>query len=162
MNKLATNRGVIRRKDLDLHELLNICSAPTTKEDRIQILKDYALVYPELKYFLVVGYFYKGVFKSITDIAPLEFRQSKVHKGSSVENISSMWREVTKMYDTFPTGPRVRRGKAQRLLEELYHEDALLIHSLLSGSFYSKELNESVVAEAFPLEIPAPTKKDIG
>ena len=161
MNK-PTNRGVIRRKDLDIHELLSICSEPTTKEDRISILKDYAVVYPELKYFLVVAYFYKDVFKSITDIAPLEFIPTKVHKGASIETVSSMWSEITKMYDTFPTGPRVRRGKAQRLLSELYIEDAKVVHALLSGKFYSKELNESVVAEAFPLDIPAPSKKPIG
>jgi hypothetical protein len=162
MTELPINRGIIRRKDLDIHELLNICSAPTSKEDRITILQDYAKVYPELKYFLVVAYFCKDAFKSITEIAPIEFIPSKVHKGSSIENITSMWREITKMYDSFPTGPRVRRGKAQRLLEELYYEDAKLVHLLLTGKYYSKELNESVVVEAFPLDIPAPLKKDIG
>lgn len=151
---------VIRRKDLDLHELIDICSAPMSKEARIQILKDYAETYPELKYFLIVAYFYKGVFKSITDIGPIAFVPSKVQKGSSIESVKSMWREITNMYDTVPSGPRTRRGKAQRLLSELYIEDAKAVHALLSGKFYNKELNESVVAEAFPSEIPVTTKKD--
>ena len=162
MSTTAPIGGTIRRKDLDIHELLQICSAPKEKQERIEILRRYALVYPELRYFLVVAYFCKDAFKTITDIAPMEFKPSKVRKGSSIENISSMWREVTKMYDTFPTGPRTRRGKAQRLLEELYYEDAQVIHDLIHGKFYSKELNESVVAEAFPLDIPSPLKKDIG
>jgi hypothetical protein len=148
----------IRRKDLDLHELINICSEPKSKEDRVKILQNYAATYPELKFFLIVAYFCKGVFKTITDIGPLELIPSKVQKGSSVETVKSMWSEVTKMYDTFPTGPRTRRGRAQRLLEQLYIEDAKLIHSLISGKFYSKELNESVVAEAFPNEVPESPK----
>jgi hypothetical protein len=144
----------VRRTDKELHELIDICSAPESHEDRVTVLRKYGNAFPELKNFFIVAYFCKDAFKSITDMGEFGYIASKVAPGASEENLASMWREVTRMYDTFPTGPKVKRGRAQRILGTLYAKDAEYLYKLIFGNFYSKELNELVVKEAFPELVP--------
>lgn len=148
----------IQRKDLDLNELIVLCSKPLGIEERVIELQRYSAIYPELKLFLIVAYFCKDAFSQINAIGPIDYIPSKIPKGGSPENLKSMWREITKMYDDFPSGARVKRGKAQTLLGSLYAEDAVLVANLISGKFYSKELNEVVVSKAFPKETPQDPK----
>lgn len=147
-----------RRRDMDLSELITLCSQPIGFDERVQMVTEYAHVYPELKYFLIVAYFCKDAFKEIQTTGVIDFIPSKVQKGASPESLSSMWKEVMRLYDTFPSGPKIKRGIAQRLLSQLHVDDAILIQKLLSGKFYMKELNDAVVAAAFPKEIPATPK----
>lgn len=147
-------RELIKRKDLDISELLKICSEPTGIEERVQLVKEYSAVYPELKYFLIVAYFCKDVFSQLTEAGPVEFEPSKVPRGGSTESLKSLWSEVTKLYNDFPSGPRIKRGRAYQLLTALHKDDALVISELIHGKFYSKELNEVVVSMAFPSETP--------
>ena len=142
--------AVSRRADLELHELIDICSKPDKIEDRVALLKRYGSVYPELKCFLVVAYFCKDTFKDITSMGRFGYIPSKVGKGASEENLSSLWKEITKMYDTFSSGPKVKRGRAQRLLGSIFSKDAEYLYKLIYGEFYSESLNELVVREAFP------------
>lgn len=153
-----TERALLKRKDLDINELISLCILPSKQEDRISELRRYSEVYPELKYFLIVAYFFKDAFTQLNSTGPIDYQPSNTKKGGSPENISSMWKQVMRMYDTFPTGPRTKRSIAQQLLPSLYKEDALLIKQLIEGKFYSKELNEVVVAKAFPNEVPADPK----
>jgi hypothetical protein len=148
----------IQRKDLDLNELIILCSKPLGIDERVAELQRYSAAYPELKLFLIVAYFYKNAFSQINSIGPINYIVSKVPKGGSVENIKSMWREITKMYDEFPSGAKAKRGKAQTLLGNLHADDAALVASLISGTFYNKELNEVVVSKAFPKETPQDPK----
>ena len=146
------------RRDLDLSELLDLCSKPLGIDERVAELQRYSVLYPELKYFLVVAYFCKNAFSQLNAPGPVEYTPSKLSKGSSVETLKSLWKQVTLMYDTYPSGPKVKRGRAQQLLPELHKDDAALISDLLNGSFYRKELNELVVSKAFPNETPDTSK----
>jgi hypothetical protein len=152
------DRPVLRRKDLDLSEIITLCSKPLEFEERVDLVKDYGEMYPEFKYFLIVAYFCKDAFKEIQSTGPIEFQPSKVQRGASTESLKSMWSEVTRLYDTFPSGPKIKRGIAQRLLTSLYKEDALIINQLLAGKFYLKELNDSVIKAAFPQSVPQDPK----
>jgi hypothetical protein len=151
-------RALLKRKELDLSEVLELCAQPASFEERVAAVRRYAEAYPEVKYFLVVAYFCKDAFTQIHELGPIEYEPSKVPKGGSAENISSMWKEVTRLYDTFPSGPRIKRGIAQRLLMNLHRDDAALISQLLEGTFYRKELNEAVVKAAFPDVTPQDPK----
>lgn len=150
-------RRNLKRKDLDIHELLNICSEPTDIDDRVELVKKMSVTYPELKLFLIVAYFYRDVFKDINE-KPLNYIPSRVSSGASQETLRSMWSEVTKIYDTFPSSPRIKRARAQGLLGNLYIEDAKVMYDLFTGKFYRKELNELVVQKAFPEDIPQSPK----
>lgn len=141
------------RKDYDISDLIELCSAPSSIEERVVLLQEYAAIYPELMYFLVVGYFAKDSFSEITK-DPIDYKPSKMSKGGSYETLATMWKEITYLYDTFESSVRIKRSKAFRLLCELHPEDAALVHSLLHGKFYSLELNEMVVAKAFPDALP--------
>lgn len=143
-------KDLVLRRDLDINDLLLICGKPDKIEDRVQFLKEYATVYPELKLFLVVGYFCRDAFTDLLELGPLDFPLSKVPKGGAAENLKSTWQQVTKMYNTFPAGPRTKRGHAQRLLSELYKEDAKIFKQLIEGKFYDERINELVVKQAFP------------
>ena len=147
-------KEMVRRKDLDLHELLELCSKPVDMDDRVKLVQEYSSIYPELKYFLIVAYFCRGSFSQLNDIGPIEYIPSKVGRGGSVETLKSMWKEVTRLYDSFPSGPRIKRGVAHQLLISIHHEDAVIINQMLQGKFYKKELNEIVVSKAFPKETP--------
>jgi hypothetical protein len=151
-------RARMKKKDLELSEIIELCAQPESFEDRVATVRRYAEAYPELKYFLVVAYFCKGVFSQVNERGPVDYQPSRVQKGASAENISSMWKQVCRMYDTFPTGPRTKRGIAQQLLPSLHKDDAELISQLLAGTFYRKELNEKVVQAAFPNETPKDPK----
>jgi len=151
-------RSKLRRKDLELSELIELCAQPESFEERVATVQRYAQAYPELKYFLVVAYFCKGVFSQVNEAGPVDFQPSRVAKGGSIESIQSMWKQVCRMYDTFPTGPRAKRGIAQQLLSSLHKDDAKLISNLLAGNYYRKELNEAVVKAAFPAETPQDPK----
>lgn len=152
-------KAIIKKKDLDLSELIELCALPASFEERVDAVKRYSEVYPELKYFLIVAYFHRDAFSQIRSIGPLDYMPSRVPKGGSVETLRSLWTQVTRMYDTFPTGPRVKRGIAQQLLPSLYKDDAELIHQLIEGTYYRKELNELVVSKAFPKETPQNPKE---
>lgn len=148
---LSSAYGAVNtRRDLDINDLLELCGKPDKIEDRIDLVKRYAVAYPEFKFFLIVAHFCRDSFSQILSLGPLNYIESKVPKGGSTENMRSMWNEITKMYDTFPTGPRTKRGRAQRLLGDLYSEDARIVYSLISGTFESKRVNELVVQGAFP------------
>ncbi len=151
-------RARLKRKDLELSELVELCAQPESFEERVAAVKRYAEAYPELKYFLIVAYFCNGVFSQVNELGPVDYQPSRVPKGGSTENISSMWKQVCRMYDTFPTGPRAKRGIAQQLLASLHKDDAELISQLLAGKFYRKELNEEVVRAAFPKDVPQDPK----
>lgn len=151
-------RDNIKKRDLDISELIDLCSKPVSQEDRIKTIREYSLLYPELKLFLIVAYFCKDAFSQINKIGPIQYTPSKTPKGASPETLKSMWIMVSKMYDTHPSGPRVKRGRAQQLLESLNIDDAILIGHLIAGNFYSKELNEEVVALAFPEGCPKDPK----
>jgi len=146
------------RKDLDISELLDLCSAPLSKEERVKTLKEQAKIYPELKYFLIVAYFYTDVFKGILDSnGGLAYIPSTiVTKGASLESLKSMWNQIKTIFDTYESGFRIRRSKAQQLLNRLYKDDALVVHNLFTGNYKNIALNASVVAEAFPEDIPNP------
>jgi hypothetical protein len=143
-----------RKVDYDISELLELCSKPISQDDRILNLQNYGALYPELKNFLLVAYYYKGAFKQLNSTGIIDYIPSKVIRGSSVETLASTWREITRLYDSFPSGPKIKRGIAQRLLSEVSPEDGQVIIELLTDKFYSKELNETVVAKAFPGDIP--------
>jgi hypothetical protein len=147
-------KTLVRRKDLDLSELLNLCAEPLGIDDRVQRIQAYSSVYPELKFFLIVANFCKGAFSQMNQPCPIEFQYSKIPKGGSTETLQSMWREVTRMYDTFPSGPKIKRGRAYQLLISLHKDDAEILSQLFQGKFYRKELNEVVVSKAFPKETP--------
>lgn len=151
-------RSLLRRKDLELSELLELCAKPESLDDRVAAIRRYSEAYPELKYFLIVAYFCKGAFSQITEIGPIEYIPSKVPKGGSTENISSMWTQVTRMYNSFPSGPRTKRAIAIQLLQTLHKDDAAIIKQLIDGKYYRKEINEIVVAKAFPKETPQDPK----
>lgn len=151
-------RQLIRRQDLDLSELLNLCAQPESLDERVAAVQRYSQAYPELKLFLIVAYFYKDAFTHVNQVGPVDYVVSKVPKGGSPETLASAWKQVTRMYDTFPTGPKAKRGIAQQLLSSLHKDDALLFSQLLSGKYYRKELNEEVVAKAFPQEVPQDPK----
>jgi hypothetical protein len=144
----------IKRRDLDLSELIELCAQPEKFEDRVAAVQRYSAIYPELKYFLIVAYFYRDAFSDILSIGPLDWQPSNVPKGGSVETLKSMWRQVNRMYDTFPTGPRTKRAVAHQLLPSLHKDDAKLLAEIIQGKYYRKELNESVVAAAFPGDVP--------
>lgn len=144
----------MRTKDYDISELIEICSAPKTIDERVKTLKAFGSQYPELKYFLVVAYFCKNTFSSLIETGEIEYRQSKIHKGSSVENLRSMWTTITRLFNDFPSGPKIKRGLAYQLLCDLHPDDAALVYLLIFGRFYRKELNEQVVMKAFPELIP--------
>lgn len=146
------------RRDLELSELLDLCSIPLGIDERVAELKRFSILYPELKYFLVVAYFCKGAFSQLNAQGPVEYVPSKVDKGGGVETLKSMWKQITLMYDTYPSGPKAKRGRAQQLLPTLHKDEAKLISDLLNGKFYRKELNEMVVAKAFPNEVPKDSK----
>lgn len=151
-------RELVRRKDLDLSELLDLCSEPLGIDERVNLIQQYSAVYPELKSFLIVSCFCKGAFSQVNLSGPVEFQLSKVPKGGSTENLKSLWATITQLYDTYPSGPRIKRGKAYQLLTSLYKDDAVVIAQLLAGQYYRKELNEIVVSKAFPNETPQPPK----
>lgn len=144
-----------RYKDYDISELIEICSKPVTLEKRVETLKTFGTQYPELKYFLVVAYFCKDAFSSLRETGEIEYKPSKIAKGSSVENLRSMWTVVTRLFNDFPSGPKLKRGLAYQLLCDLHPDDAALVYELIFGNFYRKELNEHVVAMAFPELIPS-------
>lgn len=148
----------LKKKDLDISELLELCAQPQSIDDRVKAVQRYSAIYPELKYFLIVAYFCKTAFSQITEMGPLDWAQTNVPKGGSVETLSSMWNQVTRMYDTFPSGPRIKRGIAHQLLPALHRDDAELIAQLIEGKYYRKELNEEVVRRAFPKETPQDPK----
>lgn len=148
----------LKKKDLELSELIELCSQPASFEERVAAVQRYSGAYPELKYFLIVAYFIRNAFSQINELGPLDYQPSRVVKGGSSENITSMWRQVCRMYDTFPSGPRTKRGIAQQLLPALHKDDAGLIKQLIEGKFYRKELNEQVVQAAFPKETPQDPK----
>lgn len=152
------DRALLKRKDLELSELIELSSQPESQEERISAVQRYAEVYPELKYFLVVAYFCKEAFSELRGTGPITYTPSKVPKGGSAENIRSMWKEVCRLYDTFPTGAKTKRGIAYRLLSDLHKDDAELLNQLFEGKFYRKELNEEVVRKAFPKETPQDPK----
>jgi hypothetical protein len=147
-------RTLVKRKDLDLSELIKICSEPLGIDERVALVQQYSSIYPELKFFLIVAYFCKNAFSQINQAGPIEFTFSKVPKGGSTETLQSMWKEVTRLYDTFPSGPKIKRGPAYQLLTSLHKDDAVILSELLHGKFYRKELNEVVVSKAFPNETP--------
>lgn len=147
-----------RKKDLDLSELINICAKPESIDDRVAALQHYGNMYPEFRYFMIVAYFCKNEFSQLRALGVLDYAPSRVPKGGSVESLKSMWTQVTRMYDEFPTSARAKRGIAQQLLSSLHLDDAKLIHQLLAGKFYMKELNELVVSKAFPKETPRDPK----
>lgn len=148
----------LKKKDLELSELIELCAQPESFEDRVAAVQRYAQAYPELKYFLVVAYFCRDAFSQVNELGPVDFQPSRVQKGASTESIASMWKQVCRMYDTFPTGPRLKRGIAQQLLPALHKDDAELIKQLIEGKYYRKELNEAVVKAAFPKETPQDPK----
>lgn len=144
----------LKKKDLDLSELLELCAQPESLEDRVAAVQRYSRVYPELKYFLIVAYFCRDAFSELLSTGPLDWQPSNVPKGGSVETLNSMWTQVTRMYNSFPSGPRIKRGLAHQLLPRLHKDDAALISQLIAGKYYRKELNELVVQKAFPKETP--------
>lgn len=146
-------RELVRRKDLDLAELLNLCAEPLGIDERVNLIQQYSKVYPELRMFLIVANFYKDSFKQLNELGPIQFELSKVPKGGSPENLRSMWYTVTQLYDEYASGPRIKRGKAYQLLTSLYKDDAVIISQLLQGKYYRKELNEIVVGKAFAIEV---------
>lgn len=151
-------RTLVRRKDLDLSELLDICSKPLGIDERVKLVQEYSSIYPELKYFLIVANFCKGAFSQLSQPEPIEFVPSTVPKGGSTETLQSMWKEVCRLYDTFPSGPKIKRGRAYQLLITLHKDEALILNQLFQGKFYRKELNEVVVSKAFPKETPQSPK----
>lgn len=147
-------KALLKRKDLDISELINLCSIAGSFDERVTAVKYYSQAYPELKYLLIVAYFCKDAFKQLRSTGPVEYTPSNISRGGSPESISSMWTQVCRMYDTFPTGTKTKRAIAQQLLPSLYKEDAAIISQLIEGKFYIKELNEKVVQAAFPNEVP--------
>lgn len=160
LNGYLADREVanLRKRDLDLSELIELCAQPESLEDRVAAVKRYGTTYPELKYFLIVAYFCKGAFSQLLEAGPLDYAPSNVPKGGSIESLSSMWTQVTRMYDTFPSGNRIKRGIAQQLLPTLHKDDAILIKQIIEGKYYRKELNDTVVRLAFPKETPQDPK----
>lgn len=152
------DRALIRKKDLDLSEILDLCSKPTSIDERVAEVQRYSSVYPQLKLFLLVAYFYKGAFSELMKNGPIDYIPSRTPKGGSPETLASMWNQVTRLYNEFALGPKAKRGVAQQLLGSLHKDDAELIHQLIQGKFYSKELNEAVVAKAFPQDAPKDPK----
>lgn len=150
--------GPIKRKDLDLSELLDLCAQPESLDDRVAAVQRYSTAYPELKYFLIVAYFCRDAFSELLSTGPLDWQPSNVPKGGSVETLNSMWTQVTRMYNGFPSGPRIKRGLAHQLLPRLHKDDAELIGKLINGKYYRKELNEKVVQLAFPKDTPQDPK----
>lgn len=146
-----------RTKDYDISELIEICSKPKTFDERVACLKSFGDKYPELKYFMIVAYFCKDSFTDLCKTGEIEYRPSKIHKGSSVENLRSMWTVITRLYNAFPSGPKIKRGLAYQLLCDLHPDDAAVVYDLLFGRFYRKELNEKVVQAAFPELVPSNT-----
>lgn len=151
-------RANLKKRDLDLSELIELCSQPESIEDRVAAVQRYSSIYPELKYFLIVAYFCRDAFTELLSTGPLDWQPSQVPKGGSVETLNSMWTQVTRMYNTFPSGPRIKRGLAHQLLPRLHADDAALIAQIIEGKFYRKELNEVVVRMAFPKETPSDPK----
>jgi hypothetical protein len=150
--------ALVKKRDLDLSELIELCAQPASIDDRVAAVKRYSAIYPELKYFLIVAYFCKDAFSQVNELGPLDWAPSSVPKGGSVETLQSMWTQVTRMYDTFPSGPRIKRGIAHQLLPTLHADDAELIAQIIAGKYYRKELNEVVVQRAFPKETPQDPK----
>lgn len=151
-------RGRLRNKDLELSELIELCAQPESIEDRVAAVRRYSEAYPELKYFLIVAYFCKDAFGQLRALGKIDYMPSRVQKGASTENIKSMWTQVTRLYDTFPTSAKAKRGIAQQLLPALHKDDAELIVQIIEGKYYRKELNEVVVSQAFPKETPQDPK----
>ena len=160
LNGYLTDReaALVKKRDLDLSELIELCAQPQSIDERVAAVQRYSAIYPELKYFLIVAYFCKDAFSQIKEQGPLDWQPSNVPKGGSAESISSMWSQVTRMYDTFPSGPRIKRGIAHQLLPTLHKDDAELIAQIIEGKYYRKELNEVVVQRAFPKETPQDPK----
>ena len=150
----------IKRKDLDLSELLDLCAQPESLEDRVAAVQRYAKAYPELKYFLIVAYFCRDAFSELLSAGPLDWQPTNVPKGGSSETLNSMWTQVTRMYNGFPSGDRIKRGLAHQLLPRLHKDDATIIGQLIHGKYYRKELNEKVVQLAFPKETPQDPKSE--
>lgn len=144
----------LKKRDLDLSELIELCAQPDSIEERVAAVQRYSSVYPELKYFLIVAYFCRDAFSELLSTGTLDWQPSNVPKGGSVETLNSMWTQVTRMYNSFPSGPRIKRGLAHQLLPRLHKDDADLIAKIIEGKFYRKELNEKVVQLAFPKETP--------
>lgn len=149
---------VRQRRDLDLSDLIQLCSEPVEFNERVETLKMYDKIYPELGCFLIVAYFCKDEFTQVNCNGPIDYTPTRVPKGGSVETMKSMWREVTRLYDSFPSGPRIKRAIAYQLLVSLYKDDAKIIHDLITGKFYSLKLNEAVVKAAFPDRTPSDPK----
>lgn len=148
----------LKKRDLDLSELIELCVQPEKFEDRVAAVRRYSSIYPELKYFLIVAYFCRDSFTELLSVGPLDWAPSNVPKGGSSETLQSMWKQVTRMYDTFPTGPRTKRGIAHQLLPSLHKDDAKLVAEIIQGKYYRKELNEVVVRAAFPEDTPTDPK----
>lgn len=151
-------RANLKKRDLDLSELLELCAQPESIEERVAAVQRYSSVYPELKYFLIVAYFCRDAFTELLSNGPLDWQPTNVPKGGSAETLNSMWTQVTRMYNTFPSGPRIKRGIAHQLLPRLHKDDAALIAQIIEGKYYRKELNEKVVQLAFPKETPQDPK----
>lgn len=151
-------RANLKKRDLDLSELLELCARPESLEDRVAAVQRYSIAYPELKYFLIVAYFCRDAFSELLSTGPLDWQPSNVAKGASLETLNSMWTQVTRMYNSFPSGPRIKRGIAHQLLPRLHKDDAKLIHQIIEGKYYRKELNEKVVQLAFPKDTPSDPK----
>lgn len=151
---VQTSQG--RTRDLELSELLDICAKPESQEERVATVKRLGAMYPELKYFLIVAYFCKNAFSELNSTGKIDYTPSSVPKGGSVETLKSMWEQVTRLYDSFPSGPRIKRGIAYQLLSNLHRDEAELIEQILQGKYYRKELNELIVHQAFPQETPDP------
>lgn len=151
-------RSKLRRQDLELSELLEICAKPTSQEERVSTLQKYGQAYPELKYFLIVAYFCKETFSELRTLGKIEYIPSTVQKGASIENIKSLWSQVMRLYNEFPTSPKAKLAIARQLLMNVHKDDAEMLNSLIEGTFYRKELNEQVVRLAFPKEVPADPK----
>jgi hypothetical protein len=160
LNGYLADREVanLRKRDLDLSELIELCAQPESQESRVAAVQRYGATYPELKYFLIVAYFCRDAFSQVLELGPLDYANSNVPKGGSVETLSSMWTQVTRMYNTFPSGPRIKRGIAHQLLPALHKDDAALVQQIIEGKYYRKELNEQVVRLAFPKETPSDPK----
>jgi len=153
---VQTSQG--RKRDLELSELLDLCAKPESQEERIATVQRLGAMYPELKYFLIVAYFCKNAFSELNSLGPIDYKPASVPKGGSVETLKSMWEQVTRLYDSFPSGPKIKRGIAYQLLSSLHEDEAELIQQIIQGKYYRKELNEIVVQRAFPKETPQDPK----
>lgn len=142
-------------KETRLTELVEYCSAPESIDARTERLKEACSKVPPFKEFLRICFTGAEEFntlKPVVDTFKIKTVGKKYTKFSNtVPFVSFMVKELKTLKDSSSLKLRVKTSLLIQLLDEMDHEDALLIKQMIKGDFVlNDKINIILVKSTFP------------